>query len=73
MCDRTKKFLSNNPDWEPSLKEYTLHHEIYMKFKKKKHLEQSTVIEAGATVLRRDHIMVVRGAHMYGNSLSWES
>lgn len=35
MCDRTKKFLSNNPDWEPSLKEYTLHHEIYMKFKKK--------------------------------------
>lgn len=37
---------------------------------KKKHLKQSTVIEAGATVLGRDHIMVVRGVHMYGNSLS---
>lgn len=34
MCDRTNKFVLNNPVWEPSLEEYKLHNEIYMKLKK---------------------------------------
>lgn len=34
MCDRTNKFVLNNPVWEPSLEEYILHNEIYMELKK---------------------------------------